>query len=388
MEFFTDTKVDFLGKRLIFGAVSLAGIIASIWMLAFQGLNLGIDFLGGTEVELKYNRELSLKDLETFRERLTGADLGDVNIQGYGPAEDREVLVRVGRQEEEDTREAGRDSRRVLEALRSPEEGQRLAAGDLDLNAVGREALQTWLGQKLGEPAGAPTPEIQDAAAAVIALRQQSGGLFTDLSGVLELPEVGPGARTALSEGAFTGEFILREVDFIGPSAGRELRRKTYYSMIGALGGILIYIWVRFRFFWGLAAVAALIHDVIITLGVLAFAQKEFTLPVVAAILTIIGYSLNDTIVVFDRVRENIRIARARDLIAILNRSINQNLSRTFLTSLTTLFAVTTLYIFGGEKLGSLSFALIIGVIVGTYSSVFIASPVLLFWERVYPRKV
>jgi preprotein translocase subunit SecF len=296
--------------------------------------------------------------------------------------------VRVGRTAEEGESEGGDVSSRVTAALRSSEDQNRLDGGGLDLNSIGPEGLARWLSGQLGDPPGTVRPEARTAATAICDARDQHHGLLTDMSVVTGLPGVTGEMAAALSGSTFLGEFIIREVDFIGPSAGRELRVKTFWAMGGALAGILIYIWVRFRFVWGLAAVAALVHDVVITLGMISITQKDFSLPVVAGILAIIGYSLNDTIVIFDRIRENLHSARVRDLLTIVNQSINQNLSRTMLTSVTTLFVVLTLFFFGGEKMNSLSFALIVGVLAGTYSSIFIASPFLLIWEKAFGRQI
>ena len=173
----------------------------------------------------------------------------------------------------------------------------------------------------------------------------------------------------------------LRREETVGPSIGRDLKRQAFWAVLWSLIGILIYISWRFEFKYALGALAALFHDVLITLGAFALFKFEFNTPVLAAILTIIGYSLNDTIVVFDRIRENIRIERPRSdahYEKVVNGSINNSLSRTIITSLTTLFVVSILYIFGGEVLRNFSFALLVGVLIGTYSSVFVASPILI----------
>ncbi|MBI4161253.1 MAG: protein translocase subunit SecF [Acidobacteria bacterium] len=384
MELLTDPKFDFLGRRNFFMGLSALGIAASIGFLAFRGLNLGIEFLGGTEVVLRFREA---PEEEEIRARLDRENLADAQIQRLGRPEDREVLIRTGLLPGGEE-EGGETSRRLTDALRPPEERERTARGDLDLNAAGADAIALWLARRSDPAAAGPTAEAESAAAAIARLREQRGGIFTDPAGALELPEVSPEWGSALAADAFAGEFVVREVGFIGPSAGQELRLKTYWAVAGAMAGILIYIWLRFRFFWGFAAVAAIVHDVLITLGGMSVTQKEFSLPVVAAVLTVIGFSLNDTIVIFDRIRENLRTARVRDLAALLNQSINQTLSRTLLTSLTVLFVVITLNLFGGTKMNSLSFALLIGLFAGIYSTVFIASPLLLIWERTLGRRL
>ena len=174
----------------------------------------------------------------------------------------------------------------------------------------------------------------------------------------------------------------LELVEMVGPQVGADMRRKGILSILYAMVGILIYVTVRFQFRFALGAIAALVHDIVITVGVFSLFDKEFTLPVIAALLTIIGYSLNDTIVVYDRIRENIRRTPKEKLAVVVNNSINQTLSRTILTSGTTLIVVACLFILGGEVIHDFSFALIVGVLVGTYSSIFIASPILLMGGR------
>ena len=195
-------------------------------------------------------------------------------------------------------------------------------------------------------------------------------------------------AFTALKKAFKNQNPVILEVDRIGPAIGEELKSGAIYSIIIALAVIILYIWIRFKEFgFGLAAIVALAHDVLITLGIFALTGNQITLGVIAALLTIVGYSLNDTIVVFDRIREDFNLDRNSSFKDILNLSINQTLSRTVLTSLTTLVVVLFLYLFGGEVIKSFAFALLIGVIVGTYSSIFVASPILLIWRKFITKK-
>ena len=191
---------------------------------------------------------------------------------------------------------------------------------------------------------------------------------------------VGEMVGIALSKRFGRGSFERRRTESVGPKVGKDLREKALSSMIFALLGILAYVSIRFQFRQAIASVVALLHDVIITMGVFAISGKEFSLPIVAAILTIIGYSLNDTIVVFDRIRENTRLSRRSELSDLINRSINQTLSRTVITSGTTLIAVIAFLVLGGEVISDVAFTLVVGIIVGTYSSVYVASSLLLAW--------
>jgi len=192
---------------------------------------------------------------------------------------------------------------------------------------------------------------------------------------------VGERVRAALTE-SYGDSFVVERIEMVGPKVGSDLREKAVLSIIYALCGILLYITFRFEFKYGVAAIAALAHDTFITIGAFSIFDKAFTLPVIAALLTVIGYSLNDTIVVFDRVRENVKLKRGMKLEDVLNLSINQTLSRTLLTSGTTLAVVLAIFFLGGEVIHDFAFALLVGVGIGTYSSIYVASPLLLLWER------
>ena len=192
-------------------------------------------------------------------------------------------------------------------------------------------------------------------------------------------PSVVKALRTAQGEAAFT----VGSQSYIGPAVGKELIRKAVWAIIGSNLGILAYLWFRFQFQWGLAAVVALVHDTIVTLGVFSFCGYEMSLPVVAAFLTLVGYSVNDTVVVFDRVRENLhaKVGSVSDLPAVINHSINQTLSRTILTSFLTWIVCLSVFVLGGPALRDFSFVMVVGVVIGTYSSIYIASPILVIWQ-------
>jgi len=196
-----------------------------------------------------------------------------------------------------------------------------------------------------------------------------------------------PEAMEYLREQMFIGKFALRSQSFIGPTIGAELLKKAMLAILGSLVGVLFYIAIRFQVQWGIAALAALFHDTVITLGLFSLFNQQMSLPVVAAFLTLIGYSVNDTVVVFDRIRENLRLRGNQKLIDVVNKSLNQTLSRTVITSGSTWFVVVGLWILGGEALRPFAFVLTIGVIVGTYSSICIASPVLVLWKEAVLRK-
>ncbi len=307
------TTVDFLGKRKL--ALILSSILAliSVGSLVARGLNPGIDFTGGTLVEVGYEQPV---EVETVRATLVENGFEDAIVQNFGTT--RDVMVRLPAAFSRQDSSAAEISSRVMEALRVP-----------------------W-NEVLVESA------VHDSQQCL------SGGVTADC------------------------RVQMRRVEFVGPQVGSELTNQGGLAMLYALLGILVYVTWRFEWRFAVGSVIALAHDVLLTVGAFSLFQLEFSLPVLAAVLAVIGYSLNDTIVVYDRIRENFRKMRKRDVTAIMNISINQTLPRTLLTSLTTLLVVLTLLIFGGEVIRGFSVALLIGVIVGTYSSVFVASPAVL----------
>ena len=311
MEFLKrDTQFNFLGKRRLAGMISLALIAVGIASLLVRGLNFGIDFTGGTLVEVSYKDSVTV---ERVREQLKSAQFDGARIQYFGTSRDILVRLPVGTVENS----AGISSE-IMETLRLP-------------------YLET----------------------------------------VAESPQ--GGVQQCVSElGLGECKVQMRRVEFVGPQVGGELTEKGGLAMIYALIGILIYVAWRFEWRFAVGAVAALVHDVLITISIFSLFGLEFSLPVLAALLAVIGYSLNDTIVVFDRMRENFRKMRKGGALEVMNSSLNQTLRRTILTSLTTLLVVVTLLLIGGEVIKGFSFALFIGILVGTYSSIFIASPVVL----------
>jgi preprotein translocase subunit SecF len=281
------TNFDFMGVRKPAAIISIVFIVIAITSFVVNGLNFGIDFTGGTIVELSYENGV---DLDKVRKSLLDTDFRDAVVQYFGTSTD--VLIRI-----------------------PPQQGMNTA----------------------------------DISSKLIQLLGTSGDAVQ-----------------------------MRRVEFVGPQVGEELREDGGLAMIWALLGILIYVAIRFQTRFSLGAIAALIHDVVITIGFFSITQMNFDLTVLAAVLAVIGYSLNDTIVVFDRIRENFHQMRKATPIEVMNASINQTLSRTIVTGLTTLLVLVALFVFGGEIIHGFSTALIIGILIGTYSSVFIASPVTL----------
>jgi len=287
------TEYNFMAKKtmaiILSSAVILVGIIS---MITHGGLKYGIDFDGGTLVQLKFKTPPAIEDL---RDGLKTIGLGDSTIQEFGSK--NHILIRVEKSEE-------------------------------------------------------------------------------------KLEEIGTKVKNSLIGKFQAGDILVERVEMVGPKVGKDLREKAILSIIYAIIGIVIYISWRFELQYAIAAIIALVHDVLVTMGAFSLVDKEFTLVIVAAFLTIIGYSLNDTIVVFDRIRENMRRKGKTSFADVINMSINQTLSRTILTSGTTLLVVVALFFRGGEIIHDFSFALIVGVVVGTYSSIFIASVFLVYWEN------
>jgi len=207
-------------------------------------------------------------------------------------------------------------------------------------------------------------------------------GLIRDLNELRSVTGVTPQVLTVLQQEIYPAPFNIVNTEFVGPKVGSDLQHKAVYAVLYALGGMLVYIAFRFEWIYGVAAVIAVFHDTIITIGLFSLFNKEISLTVVAALLTLVGYSMNDTIVVFDRIRENLKIYRRESLESVINKAVNQTLSRTVLTSGLTLITALALFLFGGQVLNGFAFALVVGIIVGTYSSVFVASPILIFWQN------
>jgi len=212
--------------------------------------------------------------------------------------------------------------------------------------------------------------------------RKQHSGLIKNLDELASVPAVTPQVLNVIKQQTYPDSVAVVGTETVGPKIGAELQRKAILAVLYALGGMLVYIAFRFEWIYGAAAVIAVFHDTLITIGLFSLFNKEITLTVVAALLTLVGYSMNDTIVTFDRIRENLKILRREELETLINKSVNQTLSRTVLTSGLTLLTALALFIFGGQVLNGFAFALVCGIIVGTYSSVFVASPILIFWHN------
>ncbi len=301
MELFRSVNVDWLGKKWYFLGFSLifslAGIVSmgTHWARIGSPVPLGVDFRGGTQVQLQFQQAL---DTNKIRQAMDAAGIKDARIQRYDEAKNNEVLISLPEETDENALDQGRQQ--IVDALHAH----------------------------------------------------------------------------------YDNPFTVRNVQVVGPTVGRQLEKQALLATLYSMLGMLVYLWFRFQLIYGVAAVVACFHDTLITVGAFALLDKEISLTVIAAILTLVGYSMNDTIVVFDRIRENLRLSRRESLPDVVNRSINQTLSRTVLTSGLTFLTVLSLYIFGGQVLRGFSFALVVGILIGTYSSIAVAAPMLVAWQQ------
>jgi preprotein translocase subunit SecF len=374
VEFFRNPNIDFLGKKWYFLAFSLVFSVAGVFsMLFWHGVPLGVDFRGGTLVYVKF---AGAPDDNQIRAAMDKAGLHNARIQRYGAPASHEVLIAL---EEKETSEQALDRGKVqiIKALETD-----APAGKQDLNNTSTLTLTNYLLEK--DPLHAGTDANQRylaEAQAIVNYRDKTrGGVvasFDELKAATR-PEV----LAALQDGFFLSNFGVRNVDIVGPQVGKQLQAQARWAVLYSLLGMLVYLWFRFEWIYGVAAVLAVFHDTLITVGAFSLTNKEISLTVIAAILTLVGYSNNDTIVVFDRIRENLKLLRREKLADIVNRSINQTLSRTILTSGLTFLTVLSLYLFGGEVLHGFSFALVIGILIGTYSSIAIAAPILVAYQE------
>jgi len=374
VEFFRNPNIDFLGKKWYFLAFSLVFSVAGICsMLFWHGIPLGIDFRGGTLVEIKFSHTPNDKVIRTALDR---AGLHHATIVPYGAAPNNERLIDLSLEE---TSEAALDQGKttIINALET-----NAPAGKQDLNNASPLTVRDYLLAK--DPLHAGTDATQRYAAiaqAIVDYRDKArGGVLSsmdDLKGVAD-----PAVLSVLPDGFYLSDFGIRNVSIVGPQVGQQLRKQAILATLYSLLAMLIYLAFRFEWIYGVAAVITVFHDTLITLGAFSLTNKDISLTVIAAILTLVGYSNNDTIVVFDRIRENLKLMRRENLADIVNRSINQTLSRTILTAGLTFLTVLALFLFGGEVLHGFSFALVIGILIGTYSSIAIAAPILVAYQN------
>lgn len=377
-------KPNFTFMKYKFFAFALSGIIIAVGIVNIttkKGLNYGIDFAGGTLIQIRFRNPFPIADL---RQSLSNIGLGNSKIQEVEKGQ-REFIIRTMLPEEDVDQELEAHvtmGNKVVETLKKDEDRLASEKGLKDLNNIEMNQL-TYIFQT------SFPDKAEELAEKIIDFREsaEQKGIIENLNQLTEL-EISPEAIELLKEKTYLGSMSIKRRETVGPQVGHELRRKATQATIWALIGMLIYIGIRFKFAYGVAAILTLAHDVLITMGLFSLTNREINLPVIAAILTIVGYSLNDTIVIFDRVRDNIKILRKLDFESILDTSINQTLSRTVITSGTTFLTVAALFFFGGEVINDFAFTMMIGVIIGTYSSIYQSCSILLFWKKIFnPKK-
>jgi preprotein translocase subunit SecF len=377
VEFFRNTNIDFLGKKWYFLAFSLLFSVAGIFsMLFWHHIPWGVDFRGGTLVYVKFSHT---PDDNAIRSELDHAGLRNFKLQRYGVATNNEVLVDLDVRETSE-QELDQGKLTIIKAL----QGRSTApAGKVDLNNASVLTVKGYLVEKdplhLGTDAD---PKYGAQAQAILDYRNKvQGGVLNSVDQLTSAEGVDPKVVSVLPDGFYLSDYGIRDAQIIGPQVGGQLRTQAGLATLYSLLGMLVYLGFRFEWIYGVAAVVTVFHDTLITVGAFSLTNTDITLTVIAAILTLIGYSNNDTIVVFDRIRENIKLMRREKLADIVNRSINQTLSRTILTAGLTFLTVLALFLFGGEVLRGFSLALVIGILIGTYSSIAIAAPILVAYQ-------
>jgi preprotein translocase subunit SecF len=378
MQIFKNTNFDFLHYKWPFIGASLVLSVAGIGsMILHGGLRYGIDFKEGTQMTVKWN---GAPPEDKIRAALSQKVHGEVTVQPFTDIAARdEIVIGTERMGEQQMAAARKSMQDTLEATFGEPQG-----GKLDFTNAGASEVADRLTVPL-QQAGVQLSDqqLQTLAAELLKFRDTPrSGLISSFDQLKVVPGVNSAIINVLKQQCYLAPFSILQTQMVGPKVGAELRTKAILATLYALGGMLVYIAFRFEWIYGVAAVVACFHDTIITIGLFSLFNKEITLTVIAALLTLVGYSMNDTIVIFDRIRENIKLLRREPLESLINKSVNQTLSRTVMTSGLTFLTVIALFLFGGPVLHGFSFALVVGIIIGTYSSVFVASPIVLFWHN------
>jgi preprotein translocase subunit SecF len=432
IEIFRESNYDFLSKKWLCIAISCAVVLLGAGSIAWRALdgnpnthpfNMGVDFTGGTIVTAKFKQKPDPDVIRAVIEK-QGIDGTKITIQPVGEqigqATKNEVLIRlpnipasaasptnasasanlpgavcqIGQSEETKDEPAkssssvvvgGQKIRAALATLNEPAAAQ----NKCDLNVIGRDELKRALGKLNPLNLSASDQRYGEIAARIIDYREKDrAGLIGGMDEIKNLSGIEPQLGQALEQNFFAGEAAIKATDEVSPQVGSELRNRAIYATILACIGMLLFVAFRFKSWgFGIGGVTAVFHDVLITLGLFSIMQWEVNLTVIAALLTLVGFQMNDTIVIFDRIREILRIRRREPLEKLTNDAINETMSRTIITNGLAFLTVLALVLFGGDVLKSFSWALFIGVVVGTYSTIYIASPVMLWWEAWKARK-
>jgi len=381
MQLFKTPNIKFLKYKYIALVFTAAIVVAGVLnVTVFKGLKLGVDFGEGTLLRIMTKAPASEGQI---RDLLQTVGLGKSTVQKTGDT-GREFQIRAvesvsTKGSEQDQLEAHEKlADKIIGALRGDDGQAERARGLVDLNGVDERTLSGLLEGSF--PGSGP-----DAAQKIIAFRNQTGIIATyeDVSGIGLKPEV----QTFLKDKTYLGKLTVMSRETVGPQVGADLRRKAVQATIWSLIGMLVYIALRFKLEYGVAAIFTLFQDVLITMTFYSFTNREINLPIIAGILTIVGFSINDTIVIFDRVRENQKLMRGKPLEEVMNASLNQCLGRTIITSGTVFLTVGSLFLFGGEIINDFAFLMLIGTIEGVYSTIYLSCPVVLFWQKWFKPK-
>ena len=377
IELFKQPNIDWMGKAKYFFALSGILLLAGWTSILFgSGIRYGIDFKGGTNVDVRFSQPPNVDKLRST--------LGNTEIQSISdianPNSNEVVIFVEGKGQDESARQSSRE--RVLGALDAAYGVSE--SNKPDFHRATPTSLAAFLTEK--DPlilSVTAADRYQQIAKKLLDYRDKNAnGVLTNFDELSKVDGVTAPVLAAIKNNYVLGPFAIRNVEIVGPKVGAELRKQAIFVTLYALGGMLVYIAFRFEWVYGAAAVLAVFHDVLITLGFFSLLHFEISLTVIAALLTLVGYSMNDTIVIFDRIRENNRLLRKEPFADVVNKSINQTLSRTILTSGLTFLTVLVLFLIGGQVLRAFSFALVVGIVVGTYSSFGIAAPLVVAWNR------
>ena len=373
MEIFKNTNFDFLGNKWPFIIASLVLTAAGLGSLLMKGgPRYGIDFNGGTSTSVAFATDPNEEEIRRVLSAKIPGEIVVQKIQGQN-----EVMIGSEVQDEKQLNTAREAIYSSLAEKFNPDPKK------MDINNSGQAAIADQIRDGLGRAGvNLSDNQLQDMVKAILQFRDSRQGIIPSFDSLSGVAGVTPAVIGVLKNTLTAAPYNIRHFDLVGPKVGRELRTQALTATLLALTGMLIYVALRFELVYGAAAVIAVFHDTIITVGLFSLFNKQIDLPVIAALLTLVGFSMNDTIVVFDRIRENLKLMRKESLYTIINASINQTLSRTILTSGLTLLTALSLYFFGGPVLHGFSFALVFGILVGTYSSIFVASPILVAWQE------
>jgi preprotein translocase subunit SecF len=361
------TNIDFIGKRKIAVYISTIVNLSILVGIATVGFNLGVDFAGGTVVELKFAQPISAAEV---RKRAEAGGLDDVSVQGIGSADENTFLLRMGgvTQLNEENADKAKAAINGLGSVRNVYTD--MSNGIINFRSA--TPLTTAAIKQAVEGSGTGVQEVRELGEA------QGGGFDYQVvaSGMADK------VKAAMGQGLSAPDFEERRVDYVGPQVGKQLRNRGIAALVYAMIAILIYVAFRFDFKFGPGALLAMLHDVVMAAGFYLLFQREFNLTAIAALLTVIGYSVNDTIVIYDRIREDMGKYKGKPLPEVINIAVNDTLARTLLTSLVTGLSLVGLLIFGVGEIWDFAMAMLVGIIVGTYSSVYIASPLTIWLDE------